>query len=151
MVIKLNAKRLEISQYVTKSTKNVETCNTKVLVFPQSIWYNFACTKEERGNIMYSSTKIYGETTIQNETKEERSIKLQYYCTKNLKLGNNKKRYGVGVIKTQISEHEVNEEKHEINHICRQKKEVENLLNMLLKNKVTPIHLKYVLEDLEIS
>ena len=98
---------------------------------------------------MYNFTKIYGETTIQTELEEDaRTIKLQYYKTKDKKLNKNEKQYGVGVIKTEVGNHELNEEKQEINHICAQKEEVENLLNILLRNKVTPIDLKYVLEDL---
>lgn len=98
---------------------------------------------------MYNFTKIYGETTIQTELEENaRTIKLQYYKTKDKKLNKNEKQYGVGVIRTEVGNHELNEEKQEYNHICAQKEEVENLLNILLRNKVTPIDLKYVLEDL---
>lgn len=98
---------------------------------------------------MYNFKKIYGETTIQKETEdsyENRIINLKYYKTK---IGHKSdKSYGVGVIKTEIGNNELNEEKQEFNNICKQKEEVENLLDMLLRNKVTPIDLKYVLEDL---
>lgn len=99
---------------------------------------------------MYNFTKIYGETTIQKETREEelRTIKLKYYKTKNRKFRQKEKQYGIGIIKTEIGSNEFIEEKQEINNICNQKEEVESLLNILLENKVTPIHLKYVLEDL---
>ena len=79
---------------------------------------------------------------------ETRTISLKYYKTKHRNFRKDAKQYGVGVIKTEIGSNELNEEKLEVNHICEQKDEVENLLNMLLKNKVTPVDLKYVLEDL---
>ncbi|MBR1802437.1 MAG: hypothetical protein IJ777_00445 [Clostridia bacterium] len=101
---------------------------------------------------MYGLKKFYGETTIEKESVEDignpRTIRLKYYTTKNKHFKQNEKQYGVGIIKTEIGINEVNEEKQEFNHICEQKEEVENLLNILLKNKVTPIDLKYVLEDL---
>ena len=99
---------------------------------------------------MFSFNKIYGETTIQKETKdyeEDRIINLKYYKTK--AKNDHEKLYGVGVIKTEIVNNEFNQEKQEINNICKQKDEVENLLEMLLQNKVTPVDLKYVLEDIE--
>ena len=93
--------------------------------------------------------KIFGETTIYPETDEEpRTIRLKYYKTKDKKFHKNEKQYGVGIIKTEFSNHEFNEEKQEFYLICNHKHEVENLLSMLLKNKVTPIDLKYVLEDM---
>lgn len=99
---------------------------------------------------MYNFTKIYGETTLNNEVEEEpKTIKLKYYKTRDKIFGKNEKQYGVGVIKTEIGVNELNEEKQEINHICKQKEEVENLLSILLRNKVTPIHLKYILEDFQ--
>ena len=99
---------------------------------------------------MFSFNKIYGETTIQKVTKdyeEDRIINLKYYKTK--AKNDNDKIYGVGVIRTEIVNNEFNQEKQEINNICKQKDEVENLLEMLLQNKVTPVDLKYVLEDIE--
>lgn len=99
--------------------------------------------------IMYNFTKVYGETTIQKDVEEEpKTIKLKYYKTKDRKFSKNVKQYGVGVIKTEVTNHELNEEKQEFNHICGEKEEVEKLLKILLKNKVTPIDLRYVLEDL---
>lgn len=97
---------------------------------------------------MYNFTKFYGETIIHEELEEPRTIRLKYYQTKDCKFSKNVKQYGVGVIKTEVKDDEVNEEKQEFNHIFKKKDEVKNLLDMLLKNKVTPIHLRYVLEDL---
>ena len=84
---------------------------------------------------MFNHNKTYGKTKIHEENDDgTRTIMLKYY--------------GVGVIKKEIGCNEVNEEKQEFNNICKQKSEVEKLLSILLKNKVTPIDLKYVLEDM---
>ena len=96
---------------------------------------------------MFKTTKVYGRTTICDENSDEpHTITLKYYKTK--KFSNDKKQYGVGVIKTEVANNEINEEKQEINYICKKKAEVENILSILLKNKVTPISLKYILEDM---
>ena len=96
--------------------------------------------------------KNYGETTISLETIEEiadpRIIKLKYYQTRNKNSKKHEKQYGVGVIKTEVRKNELNEEKQEFNNIFEQKTQADDLLKMLLKNKVTPIDLRYVLEDL---
>lgn len=101
---------------------------------------------------MYGLKRFFGEATIEKEnlqeTEELRTIKLKYYTTKNVQFKTNEKPYGVGIVKTEIAENEVNEERQEFNHLCQEKQEVESLLGILLKNKVTPIDLKYVLEDL---
>lgn len=95
---------------------------------------------------------MYGETTISLETIEKiadpRIIKLKYYKTKNKNSKKHEKQYGVGVIKTEIGRNELNEEKQEFNNIFEQKAQADDLLKLLLKNKVTPIDLRYVLEDL---
>ncbi len=101
---------------------------------------------------MHLFKKIYGKTTVNSENEETtHTIMLKYYKTKyNNFSQNDEKKYGVGIIKTEIVNNEINEEKQEFNHICKQKCEVEHLLSILLKNKVTPIDLKYVLEDMAI-
>ena len=98
---------------------------------------------------MHGHTRIYGKTTI-DQTDEDgtHTIMLKYYKTKLKKYSKDEKKYGVGVIKTEIGSNQINEEKQEFNKICSHKSEVENLLNILLRNKVTPISLKYVLEDM---
>ncbi len=98
---------------------------------------------------MYNFTKVYGKATIKQEEDESlRTIKLKYYKTKQINYKKNEKQYGVGIIKTEIKNNELNEEKQEINHICKYKHEVEKLLDLLIRNKVTPVDLKYVLEDM---
>ncbi len=98
---------------------------------------------------MFNHNKTYGKTKIHEENDDgTRTIMLKYYKTKYHNFNKNEKYYGVGVIKKEIGCNEVNEEKQEFNNICKQKSEVEKLLSILLKNKVTPIDLKYVLEDM---
>ena len=98
---------------------------------------------------MLNHNKIYGKTKIHHEENDgTRTIMLKYYKTTHSQFSRNVKHYGVGVIKTEIGSNQINEEKQEFNNICKQKSEVEELLSVLLKNKVTPIDLKYVLEDM---
>ena len=104
---------------------------------------------------MFNLRKNYGEVTIQKESLEEilenATIKLQYYQTRDRNSKKNEKQYGVGIIKTQVGTNELNEEKQEFNNIFEQKSEANDLLKILLENKVTPIDLKYVLEDMAIQ
>ena len=98
---------------------------------------------------MLNHTKTYGKTKIHEQSDDgTRTIMLKYYKTIYGMSSKNEKHYGVGVIKTEIGSNERNEEKQEFNNIFKQKSEVEKLLSILLRNKVTPIDLKYVLEDM---
>lgn len=95
---------------------------------------------------MERSIKIYGNTEIDNKGEEipYNPIKLEYYKTYSDK---NQKPYGIGVIKTWNNEVETDIEKREFNHIFSKENEADNMLELLLKNKVTPITLKDILED----
>ena len=90
--------------------------------------------------------QFYGKTILQSEElMEETPIELEYYATKD--ESNSDKIYGIGITKKCTSNDEVSIEQKEINHITEQEKEVKQLLKILLKNKVTPICLKDVLQD----
>ena len=98
---------------------------------------------------MLNHKKTYGKTKIHEENDDgTRTIMLKYYKTIYGIFSKNEKHYGVGVIKTEIGSNAKNEEKQEFNNIFKQNSEVEQLLSILLRNKVTPIDLKYVLEDM---
>ncbi len=96
---------------------------------------------------MEETIKMYGDIEIKNELDEILSgpIQLQYYKTYN--DSRNQKPYGIGVIKTYCSEMETDIEKREFNHIFSKENDANNMLDVLIKNKVTPITLKDVLED----
>ena len=81
----------------------------------------------------------------------EYPIKLEYYKTQtneeNVKNINDIK-YGIEVIKTSYIEEKVNVEKTCIPEIIKDEARVENILNILKENKVTPISAEYIIEDL---
>ena len=78
-------------------------------------------------------------------------IKLEYYKTQtneeNVKNINDI-RYGIEVIKTSYIEEKVDIEKTCIPQIIKDEAKVENMLNILKENKVTPISAEYIIEDL---
>ena len=55
--------------------------------------------------------------------------------------------YGIGVIKTYSDELETEVEKREFNHIFSKENDANNMLELLIRNKVTPITLKDILKD----
>ncbi len=95
---------------------------------------------------MEKAVKVYGNAEINNKDEERtyNPIQLEYYKTYSNK---NQKPYGIGVIKTCTNEMEVDVEKREFNHIFSKENEADSMLEVLLKNKVTPIALRDILED----
>ena len=96
------------------------------------------------------SKKIYGKAIINNEEMEElteeENILLEYYITKNKpKDKNTTKQYGVELVK--LTNAEPRPEKEEFNNIFNCKKEANDVLKLLVANKVTPIGLGDVLEN----
>ena len=93
--------------------------------------------------------KIYGNVEIKNgiEGLEYNPIQLEYYKIYNSEKHNDRKPYGIGVIKRCSNEIEIDVEKREFNHIFSKENDADNMLELLLKNKVTPIALKDILED----
>ena len=78
-------------------------------------------------------------------------IKLEYYKTQTNeeKVKNvNDIKYGIEVIKTSYIEETVDVEKTCIPEIIKDEEKVENILNILKENKVTPISAGYIIEDL---
>ncbi len=97
---------------------------------------------------MDKSVEMYGNTTLTNNLEKEKLIQLEYYkICNNLANKENVKPYGIGIIKKSCNEIELNIEQREFNNIFKNENEVNKILNLLLKNKVTPIALKDVLED----
>lgn len=108
------------------------------------------CEKIRRGKLMKMSKKIYGKAIINNEEMEEltenENMLLEYYITKNKpKDKNTTKQYGVEVVK--LTNAETRPEKEEFNNIFNCKKEANDVLKLLVANKVTPIGLGDVLEN----
>ena len=72
---------------------------------------------------------------------------LKYYKICNNKKKSTEKPYGIGVIKTYSDELETEVEKREFNHIFSKENDANNMLELLIRNKVTPITLKDILKD----
>lgn len=93
--------------------------------------------------------KICGNAQLEVESDGivDDKIKLEYYKICDNKNENSEKLYGIGVIKTYCDEIETNIEKREFNNIFSKENDADNMLNLLMKNKVTPITLRDILED----
>lgn len=98
---------------------------------------------------MENSIKIYGNIEINDEFEglTNNPIQLEYYKIYNNIEPKNMKPYGIGITKTYCNEMEVNIEKREFNNIFSKEKEADNMLDLLIKNEVTPITLRDILED----
>ena len=93
--------------------------------------------------------KIYGNVEIKNrlERLDYNPIQLEYYKIYSGEKQNNRKPYGIGVIKRCSNEIEMDVEKREFNNIFSKEDDADNMLELLLKNEVTPITLRDILED----
>lgn len=77
----------------------------------------------------------------------EYPIKLEYYRT-SIDDENVGTKYGIEVVKTEYLEDNVNIEKKEINSIANSIYEVERILKILKKYKVTPVGLQDVIYEI---
>ena len=99
---------------------------------------------------MCCTKEFYDQTTISKGDLEGRGligkIQLEYYKTTNDIL--EKERYGINIIKKQRRIHKQMIESKQIDNISKEETQIENLLQILVNNKVTPIGLEDVLADL---
>lgn len=98
---------------------------------------------------MEKSIEVYGNIEIKDELDEKinNPIQVEYYKICNNKKKSTEKPYGIGVIKTYSDELETEVEKREFNHIFSKENDANNMLELLIRNKVTPITLKDILKD----
>lgn len=98
---------------------------------------------------MERDVKVYGNTEIKHAIGEigYNPIQLEYYKIYNSEKQGERKPYGIGVIKRCSNEIELDVEKREFNHIFSKENDADNMLELLLKNKVTPTSLRDILED----
>ncbi len=81
------------------------------------------------------------------ETNKKGLIKLEYYGTKNV-LSENDIEYGIEIVKKEYKDKQFFEEVNTVNNIAQNEKEMEDLIMLLKRNKVTPIGLEDVIGDL---
>ena len=96
--------------------------------------------------------KFYGRATLNDldveELDEALDIELEYYETKNsLTFLKNAKPYGIEIIKKHMRGQEEKIEAKVLNNICEKENQVSEILNFLMRYKVTPINAAEVLED----
>lgn len=100
---------------------------------------------------MEKSIEVYGNVSIYDcftkGVTKEFPINLEYYKIHTCLPKGEKKPYGIGIIKTHEDTIETCVEKSEFSHIFSQEQEAEKMLELLIKNKVTPVALRDVLED----
>lgn len=96
---------------------------------------------------------FYGSTFIRKEILEEEKIdypiKLEYYKIINedeIYKGNSTK-FGINVIKTEYRKDEPKVEKNEIKYLSNDEQKVNEILDLLKKNEVTPVALEDVIID----
>ena len=104
----------------------------------------FVTHEEKEGNTLDKHIQMYGNTVLKNNIETDNLIELEYYKIVNKQ---NLKPYGIGIIKKFCDEIEVNVETREFNNIFKNEKDANTMLNLLLKNQVTPVTLKDILED----
>lgn len=93
--------------------------------------------------------KLYGKTSINSSDLDFQAdcdeIELEYYEIKNETTS---KPYGIEIIKKSVENDITNIEEKTIYHICNQEQENNRLLEILMINKVTPIAVEDIIEDL---
>ncbi len=96
--------------------------------------------------------KFYGGKFISKERLFNEGInypiKIDYYkiCdnTENKEIT----QYGLEIVKTEYKTEKINVENEQVLKVTKEEKIIDNILEKLKKNEVTPIIAKYIVEDL---
>lgn len=96
---------------------------------------------------------FFGGTFIKAEELKEANInypiKLEYYKIINEDQMTIKKKakYGVKVVKTEYKKEEINVEEEKIEYLSNDEQKIEEILNILKINEVTPVSVKDIIVD----
>lgn len=95
---------------------------------------------------------FFSSTFIKKETLKEAGIyhpiKLEYYkIIHEDGMIQEKAKFGIHVVKTEYKKDKVKVENKEIPNLVNDEKRVEEILNMLKENEVTPIGVEDILND----
>jgi len=105
--------------------------------------------KERRIPKMAYLKKLYGKAIIDSSDSEELQddykMELEYYQVENEASS---KPYGVEIVKKIMENDRMNIEDKKLESICDKEQDTNNLLEILITNKVTPISVDDVIEDL---
>lgn len=100
---------------------------------------------------MESSKRYYGEEIINIkeliESNEKGFIKLEYYGISKV-IEDEFTEYGIEVIKKQYKNKQFIEEIQSVKNIAENESDMEEMIGLLKRNKVTPIGLKDIISDL---
>ncbi|MBO5005762.1 MAG: hypothetical protein J6D03_11250 [Clostridia bacterium] len=104
---------------------------------------------------MKNLREFYGDTIIDkndyNEFDGEFKIHLTYYKTQDcLNLDDKNASYGMQVVKKQTDGNSMKVETKEFSNIVDTEEKVDNILEILKRNKVTPVAVRDVLEDMKV-
>ncbi len=102
---------------------------------------------------MKNIREFYGDTVIDksdyNEFDGEFKIELTYYKTQELEMLDDKK-FGIEIVKKETDGKKIKIETKEFENIVDTEEKVDNILEILKRNKVTPIAVNDVLEDMKV-
>lgn len=105
------------------------------------------------GDNMENIREFYGDTVIDesdyNEFDGEFKIELAYYKTRELEKMNDK-RFGIEIVKKEIDGIKTKVEMKEFSGIVDTEEKVDSILEILRRNKVTPVAVCDVLEDMKV-
>lgn len=87
---------------------------------------------------------IYLEEKTLQEAGIEHPIKLEYYKIVN----NERKVFGIDIIKTEYKTNNIIKEEKQIEHICNDESKIERMLKIFKSFAVTPVTAQDVVEDL---
>ena len=93
---------------------------------------------------------VYGETDVEREDPLglHPSIHLKYVKIKNNLLEEEGCTYGIEIIKEEKNANKIDEEREEIGALYRSEERANEVLEILKRNKVTPVELKDVISDI---
>ena len=100
---------------------------------------------------------FYGGTFIKTEELKEAGIdypiKLEYYkiINEDEMMKKEKEKYGIKVVKTEYIENDTKIEDETIKYLSSNEQKIEEILNILKENEVTPITTKDVISDISRS
>ncbi len=96
--------------------------------------------------------KFYGGKFIDKEKLYTEGIKypikIEYYKIYDNAQNREITQYGLEVVKTEYKEENINIENQQILDVTKEERIIDNILDKLKNNEVTPIIAKYIVEDL---
>lgn len=95
----------------------------------------------------FSSTFIKRETL--KEAGIEHPIKLEYYkiINEDEMIKQEKAKFGIDIVKTEYQKEKTKVENKQIQYVSNDEKKIEEILNILKENEVTPVAVNDILSD----